>query len=144
MTVVAVVAAGILVTGCDQLSSGTNASEPAEPGSAVVADTPEAPTLGAEIMLTMDCAALSSSEGFSREILLTGADGAYTYQLGEKASGRYEFWNLEVTAPDTFTISGEYVEGSPDLKTLEFSGTVADGSLSGEGRRGPRVCTVQS
>ncbi|MCA8901948.1 MAG: hypothetical protein KDA53_11940 [Hyphomonas sp.] len=146
-TSAAALAAGVLLTGCDQIqawtgSSGSPAADPIE-----AADVPAEvamPELGTEILLKMDCAPLSTSEGFSREIVLTRANSVYTYQRGEKETTRYEFWKLEVTGPGSFAIVGEYIEGTPNLKTLEFTGAIDGDELRGEGKRGPRNCTVSS
>ena len=148
MTLATTFAAGLLLTACDRLPFGSGDPAATEPSASDVAAAPVEPpvaTLGTELTLTLECAALSSSEGIVREITLTGGDGVYIHERGDKEARRYEYWKLEVIEPTAFTVTGEYIEGgNGNLKKIEFEGVIDGASLSGEGKRGPRVCTIKS
>ncbi len=132
----AVLACG-LASACD--SADTAPATVAEAAPAVA--EPAAPALGAEIVLSLTCSALSSNEGFTREVKLVGGGGVYTWTRGAKDAARYEHWELKVSG-NSFAVTGEYIEGGPVLKTLAFTGAVVGTTVSGEGTRGPRKCTI--
>lgn len=104
----------------------------------------EVPELGNEIVLKLKCGPLGASHGFTREVKLVGANGRYTWTLGSKDSDRYEHWDMRINADTRFTVTGEYIEGVPDLKPVSFTGTVVGSVISGEGVRGPRKSTIHN
>jgi peptidoglycan/LPS O-acetylase OafA/YrhL len=112
------------------------------PGQAPVAKAPDAVEAG-ELRIVMTCDALSSSAGFSRILTLLKDGEAYGLNRGDRTTSRYESWTMVIKPDNTFSVTGEYTEGSPSLKTLAFSGAVANGMLNGAGRRGPRDCTIE-
>lgn len=141
----AIVACGLLVSACEPGGAPSAEAGPSVP-SEIAAPEPAlaAPALGAEVVVSLTCSALSSNEGFTREIKLTGGDGVYTWTRGAKETARYEYWEMKLDGPNSFGVTGEYIEGAPVLKTLSFTGTVVGTTISGEGMRGPRKCTITS
>lgn len=115
---------------------------PVVSGPVLAAKAPDAVEEGM-LRVVMTCDALSSSAGFSRMITLVRDGEAYGLNLGDKATSRYESWILAIKSDNTFSVTGEYTEGSPALKTVEFKGAVANGALTGGGKRGPRDCTIE-
>lgn len=126
--------------------TATPAAEAEAVTAPVVEKEPEiaAPALGAEVVLTMTCSALATSEGFTREVTLTGGDAVYTWTRGTKDEVRYENWEMKLDGGNAFTVTGEYIEGAPGLKPISFTGTVVGAVVTGEGKRGPRNCTIKS
>ncbi len=112
------------------------------PGGAPVVKAPEAVESGT-LRVVMTCDALSTSEGFSRIITLVKEGEAYSLSLGDKTTSRYELWSLVIQPDNTFSVKGEYTEGSTVLKTLDFRGVITNGALTGGGPRGPRECTIE-
>jgi hypothetical protein len=96
------------------------------------------------LVLTVDCAALSTSAGFVREMTLKGGEGTYAVTNGQPGQHRYEHWEMTVDPTGAIDISGEYIEGTPDVKQVTFQGVVKDGVLEGKGKRGPRPCTIRA
>lgn len=121
---------------------GSQAIEPAPAEAEVV--PPAGLQIGTEIDFTMDCAALSASPGFVREIKLTGGDGIYSMTNGEAGKHRYEHWEMQIDAAGAFVVSGEYIEGTTEIKQLSFEGAANNGRLEGKGKRGPRPCTLRA
>ena len=137
--------AGLVTTGCSEGMPSFGKAPPPETATPVVEDVaPVAPQLGNEVVLSVDCAALSASPGFVREITLIGLDGSYAFTNGQPGEHRYERWDMVIDATGAFEASGEYIEGTPDVKQIAFQGTVKDGVVEGEGKRGPRPCTIRS
>jgi hypothetical protein len=135
----------LLTVGCGEGMPSFGGAAPAEtPPPAVEVAAPVVPLLGPQVVLNVDCAALSASPGFVREITLTGGDGVYSFTNGEPGKHRYEHWEMQVDAAGVFQVSGEYIEGTPDVKQVSFEGAVKAGVVEGQGKRGPRPCTLRS
>lgn len=137
---VAVLACGV-ASSCDQAETTPAAAVASEaPAAPVMA----APALGSEVVVSLTCDVFSGNDGFTREIPLTGGNGVYTWNRGAKDTERYEFWEMKLDGGNGFTLTGEYIEGAPELKAVSFTGTVVGKVVSGEGTRGPRKCTIKS
>lgn len=117
--------------------------EPNAPVSSVAAQAKGPATSDDVLKVVLTCEALSTSQGFSRMITLIKGDDSYGYTIGDKATSRYELWRMAIQPDNSFTVTGEYTEGSTDLKTIDLKGAVTGGVLTGGGKRGPRECTVE-
>lgn len=101
-------------------------------------------TASARIQGVLRCDEFAGFSGFNSEIVLLAAGGdGYEFRLGTPDEARYEFWRLDI-ADGRFTVTGEYIEGGPELKVLSLAGDVSNGRLSGEGMRGPRTCQLDA
>ena len=59
----------------------------------------------------------------------------------ESRERNFEVWDGRLSG-ETIKISGEYKEGSRNVKKVQLEGTVVDGILIAGGRRGPRSCSL--
>lgn len=110
-------------------SISSSASDPADPG---IVD------------LDMQCSDLPGAPGFSRVIPISLDDGVVSYLSGTAGEMDYEKWDGVVAVDGSLRIEGEYIQGGPDLKPIQFEGTVVSGIVNASGTRGPRSCTITS
>lgn len=116
---------------------------PIRDGSFAAVSAPQTAEEGETSSALMTCSALSSSPGFARnyDLTLEGEELSLKRGSWEDQSDGFEIWTGTLSG-DRVEISGEYAEGSPSLKKVQFSGTAAEGKLIAAGRRGPRVCSL--
>lgn len=92
--------------------------------------------------LSMQCSAIGSAAGFTREYNLTGAGNRFSLNRKSETSSAFETWDVNISDESVATITGEYQEGAGGLKTISFEGIVHDEILIAEGTRGPRSCYI--
>lgn len=104
------------------------------------------PELGAAEMpheAVLTCGALGSSPSFVRnyKLVLTGEKILLRRGDWQTQESGFEIWEGRVRR-EAVRISGEYMEGSKDIKSVELVGTLTDGRILAGGMRGPRACSL--
>ncbi len=136
------------IRNCNSLPIGVQVTIPA--GAVVkdaVASTEEAePNTGddAPIVVKLKCSDLPGAPGFSRDIAFTREVAGLSYSTGVAGQMNYEKWVGAISDDGSLEITGEYIQGGPDLKSIKFDGTADGADLEASGTRGPRSCTIAS
>ena len=97
------------------------------------------------IFARLTCSALKQGNPIERDVELQLENGKIAYRSGDwkKQKERYDLWTGTVR-DGSVTMTGHYVEGAGGVKQLSLSGTIVDGRLRLEGKRGPRDCVLSA
>lgn len=89
------------------------------------------------------CSALGGSAAFQRTYspVLQGMQISLSNGDWREKKSTYEVWQGSIEK-GRVSITGQYIEGGPEVKKIEMIGTVQDNWLVAAGRRGPRVCSL--
>lgn len=90
----------------------------------------------------LECGPTGRHPQFERAIELIVLNNSFDVQRGDwqRRTRSYEMWHGSITADGNVDVAGHYREGSPDVKQVEFSGSIVDGKVDVTGHRGPREC----
>lgn len=86
------------------------------------------------------CEASGSSAGFTSGVVYVIHDGRFRIERGAPGTDGWEWQEGTVSPTGDLDIKGAYVAETE--KPIAFHARIADGRLTGDGRRGPRRCTL--
>lgn len=99
--------------------------------------------MSSNLRVTLECGPFEKWPAYTRLMDLQFDGVAYRGSKGVRASKWWDDWVLELEAKGAFSLTGEYSEGSDEVKRLSIKGKIINGSLDGQGMRGRRQCSVR-
>jgi len=89
----------------------------------------------------LNCSAAGIHPPFTRRYPVNFDGSSLSMTRGERGGAYYEVWQ-GVADNNEIKITGEYIEGTDELKKIEFMLRVDEKGFEGRGLRGPRDCAV--
>lgn len=127
---------------CDLLPVGTILNLPIVDGGLTLASAAAPVTVtDKSLEAVLECQGIEGGEGFNRQVALSLQEGRLSLLRGTPGELGYEKWDGQVNEDGAVNLTGEYIEGSLNLKPVSFTANVEGGVVTGSGTRGPRECT---
>ena len=96
------------------------------------------------LSVVLQCDSLPGNPGFTKPLQLRRSNGMLSLVTGSPGKGDFERWDVVVSLDGAVTITGEYIQSTPEIKKVQMTGTINDTALIASGTRGPRKCLVKS